>query len=120
MPASNARKSAPSPRTGRRSSRAPRSSSARPPTNRGNRSADPTTELFEAERQGPTLRVPGIGHLTLPPVEHVAWYGAVALLTCFELVEWPVAAVIMVGKALADNRHSATLQNVGDALTDVA
>lgn len=88
-------------------------SSSKVSTNGGSENAGEV--LLESEREGPHLRLPVLGELTLPPVEHLAWYGAIAVLTAVELIDWPVAAVIAVGKALADNRHSQTLQNVGEA-----
>jgi hypothetical protein len=32
------------------------------------------------------------------------------------IIEWPIAGLIAVGKALADNRHSQALEDFGDAL----
>ncbi|MDQ6784038.1 MAG: hypothetical protein M3063_11470 [Actinomycetota bacterium] len=62
------------------------------------------------------VRLPCVGTLSLPPLDHLAWYGGVAALTALELIEWPVALVLTVGKALADNRSHRTLRSLGDAL----
>ncbi len=47
------------------------------------------------------------------------WYAGVAVLVALECVEWPIALVLATGKALADNRHSAVLQEFGEALEEV-
>jgi hypothetical protein len=74
--------------------------------------------VVRTERRGPSLRLPILGEVTLPPPEHSAWYVAMGALTVLELVDWPIAALVTAGKALADNRHNQTLQNVGEALED--
>lgn len=63
-----------------------------------------------------TVRLPALGQVSLPPVDHLVWYGGVAVLTAAELLEWPVALVLAVGKMLADNRSHRTLRSLGDAL----
>ena len=62
------------------------------------------------------LHVPLVGRVTLPPLTHLAWYGGVATLTALEMIEWPVALVLTVGKALADNRTHRTVRAFGEAL----
>ncbi|HZT66707.1 MAG TPA: hypothetical protein VFA11_13050 [Acidimicrobiales bacterium] len=63
-----------------------------------------------------TLTVPFVGDVTLPPPVHLAWYAAVATLAVAEVIEWPVALLLGVGRALADNRHSETLREFGEGL----
>lgn len=63
--------------------------------------------------------VPFIGKVSLPPVDHMAWYAGVGVLTAVELLEWPVAVLVIVGKALADSRTHRTLRSFGEALEDV-
>jgi hypothetical protein len=62
------------------------------------------------------LHLPGVGDVSLPPLDHLAWYAGVATLTALELIEWPVALVLAAGKVLADNRSHRTLRSLGDAL----
>ena len=73
-------------------------------------------ELLREERTGPHLDLPFSVHVTLPPVEHLIYYGAIGLLLAVDMIDWPIAVVVAVGKALADNRHYSTLKNVGEAL----
>ena len=68
-----------------------------------------------AKRQ---LRLPLLGSVALPPPDHMAWYGGVVALAAFELIEWPVALVLALGKVLADNRSNKTIQAFGEALED--
>ena len=65
-----------------------------------------------------SLRIPAIGTVTLPPPHHLGWYAGVAALAALECIEWPVAVVLAVGKALADNQHSRLLVEFGEALEE--
>jgi hypothetical protein len=60
-----------------------------------------------------------VGKVSLPPAEHLVFYAAVAAFTAVELIEWPVALFVSVGKALADNRSHKTLRVFGEAMEDV-
>ncbi|MGC8513633.1 MAG: hypothetical protein ACP5P1_11475 [Acidimicrobiales bacterium] len=64
------------------------------------------------------LRLPIVGKLSFPPLEHLAWYAGVGALTALELIEWPIALVLLVGKALADNQTHRTLRSFGEAMED--
>ncbi|MDQ6838063.1 MAG: hypothetical protein M3137_06945 [Actinomycetota bacterium] len=64
------------------------------------------------------LHLPVVGDVSLPPADHLVWYAGVAALTAMELIEWPVALMLTVGKALADNRSHRTLRSLGEALED--
>jgi hypothetical protein len=66
------------------------------------------------------LTVPVVGSFSLPPPQHLAWYAGVGALAVCGIIEWPIAAVLGLGKALADNRHSKALQEFGDALDQAA
>lgn len=67
-------------------------------------------------RGGVALRLPLIGRVELPPREHLAFYAGVGLLAAASIVDWPVAVVLVAGKALADNRTSQRLHDFGEAL----
>ena len=87
-------------------------SRARPP-------ASTTVAVEEAVQENQTvLHLPGLGDVSLPPIDHLAWYAGVATLTAIELIDWPVAVVLAVGKALADNRSHRTLRSLGEALEE--
>jgi hypothetical protein len=70
------------------------------------------------ETRGVNVPLPFVGDVRIPPPEHLVWYGAVAGLVAMECLEWPLALLLAAGKALADNRHSEMLREVGDALEE--
>lgn len=63
-----------------------------------------------------TVNLPLVGPVTLPGLPHLAWYGGVAALVVLEIVEPPVAAVMVVAKALVDSRHHELLRSLGEAV----
>jgi hypothetical protein len=69
-----------------------------------------------ADSQSAHLTIPVLGRLPVPPPAHLAWYAGVGALAVFGVVDWPVAVLIGVGKALADNRSNETLRQFGEAL----
>jgi hypothetical protein len=69
-----------------------------------------------ADSQSAHLTVPGLGRLPVPSPAHMAWYAGVGTLALFGVVDWPVAALIVLGKALADNRGNQALREFGEAL----
>lgn len=72
-----------------------------------------------ATKDGTTrLRLPLVGAVTVPPPDHLVWYGAIAAMTALEIVEWPLALLLGAGKLLADNRSNRVLQSFGEALED--
>jgi hypothetical protein len=46
----------------------------------------------------------------------MAWYAGVATLAVLEVVEWPVAIVMVTAKALADSTHHQLVSQFGQAL----
>lgn len=62
--------------------------------------------------------LPVLGRVVLPPPEHLAWYAGVGVLAVLEVVDWPIAVVLAVGRVLADNRHNRTLEQFGEALDE--
>lgn len=62
------------------------------------------------------VSLPLLGNVHLPPPEHLAFYFGLGAMAALEIVEWPVAAMLAVGKALADSRSHATLRGFGEAL----
>ncbi len=63
-----------------------------------------------------TVDLPVVGPVTLPGLAHLAWYGGVAALVALEIVELPMAALIVIAKALADSRHHELLRSFGEAV----
>jgi hypothetical protein len=58
----------------------------------------------------------GIGPVRVPSPDRLAFYGGIAALALFGIVEWPVALVIGVGHLLADDHHHKLLADFGEAL----
>lgn len=77
-------------------------------------------DALEHIREGETFTVnlPVIGELEIPRPEQLAYYGGLALLAAFELIDWPVAAVIAAGHLLASNHHNQLLEELGEALEE--
>jgi hypothetical protein len=79
--------------------------------------------FITAEFQRPDVSLPGRAEIEgavgtvrekLPPPEELAYYGGLALLAVFSVIEWPVAAAIGVGTAVThrvvSTRSSASAQ----------
>lgn len=64
------------------------------------------------------VAVPGIGTVTLPPAEQLAFLGGIALLTALEVIDWPVALALTAGHALAHRSHNKIVQDFGEALEE--
>lgn len=67
-------------------------------------------------RNSVRVAVPGIGTVTLPPADQLAFLGGIALLTALEVIEWPVAVALIAGHALVHKSHNKALQDFGRAL----
>lgn len=65
---------------------------------------------------GWSVSLPVVGNVLLPPPDHLAWYLGVGALSVLEMIDWPVAAVLVVGRLLADNRRNKMLAEFGEAL----
>ncbi|MEE6166855.1 hypothetical protein SKC39_18625 [Mycolicibacterium sp. 120322] len=64
------------------------------------------------------IGLPVLGTVRIRQPERLVYYGAVAVLAAAEIIEWPVALVLGVGHALADNHHSKVAQELGSALEE--
>jgi hypothetical protein len=78
-------------------------------------------EAVEQIRAGETFAVnlPVIGQVEIPRPEQLAYYGGLAALAAFELIDWPVALVIAAGHLLASNHHNRLLEELGEAMEEV-
>jgi hypothetical protein len=78
-------------------------------------------EAVEHIRQGETFYVnlPIVGRMEIPRPEQLAYYGGLAALAAFELIDWPVAVVIAAGHILASNHHNKLLEELGEAMEEV-
>jgi hypothetical protein len=60
-----------------------------------------------------------MGTITLPEPQRLAFYGGVAALAAFGLVDWPVAIVLGIGHLLAEDHQHRCLDEFGEALEEV-
>ena len=71
------------------------------------------------DEHGVTVRLPdNLGTVRLFESERLAFYGGLALLAAFGIVDWPVAVVLGIGHILAEDHHHKLLAEFGDALAD--
>ncbi|MHB8512096.1 MAG: hypothetical protein ACYDCC_07920 [Actinomycetota bacterium] len=73
-----------------------------------------------ASKDRQTIELPIVGEVTLPPPQHLIWYGAVFTLAALEVIEWPLAVVLALGHALIDHSHTNALKDIGEAIEEVA
>lgn len=69
--------------------------------------------------EGFAVELPLFGKVTVPRPEQLAYFGGLALLAAFEIIDWPVAAAVAAGHILASNHRSEVLEQLGEALEDV-
>ncbi len=65
-----------------------------------------------------SINLPIIGQVDIPRPEALAYYGGLAALAAFELIDWPVAVVIAAGHLLASNHHNKLLEELGEAIEE--
>lgn len=78
-------------------------------------------DAVEQIRSGETfaMKLPVFGQVEIPRPEQLAYYGGLAALAAFELIDWPVALVIAAGHILASNHHNKLLEELGEAMEEV-
>ena len=57
-------------------------------------------------------------HVETPPLEHVFFYLGLGALAGFEVIEWPLALLLMAGHALIDATSRPGLHELGEALEE--
>lgn len=70
------------------------------------------------EAEGFAVDLPVIGKVAVPRPEQLAYYGGLALLAAFEIIDWPVAVAVAAGHILASNHRSEVLEQIGEALEE--
>ncbi|OBJ60378.1 hypothetical protein [Mycobacterium sp. 1423905.2] len=85
------------------------------------RQATSQREAVEKIRAGETFAVnlPVVGQVSIPRPDQLAYYGGLAALAVFELIDWPVALVIAAGHVMASNHHNKLLEEFGEAMEEV-
>lgn len=78
------------------------------------------SEAVQRIREGETFAVnlPIVGKVMVPRPEQLAYYGGLAALAAFELIDWPVAVVIAAGHIMANSHHNRLLEELGEAMED--
>ncbi len=71
-------------------------------------------------REGETffVNLPLVGQVQVPRPDQLAYFGGLAALAAFELIDWPVALVIAAGHFLASNHHNKVLEELGEAIEE--
>jgi hypothetical protein len=82
----------------------------------GPRTAGPIAALQAIEQNSVRLDLPCVGTVRLPPPQHLAWYGGIGAVAALGFLEWPVAAVLVVGHLLAQDHHNRLIHDFGEAL----
>jgi len=54
-----------------------------------------------------------------PPVEHMVYYLGLGALAAIEIIEWPLALLLMTGHLLMDATNRPALHQLGEALEGV-
>jgi hypothetical protein len=82
------------------------------------RRGTPQREAVERIREGETfvMNLPVVGSVEIPRPEQLAYFGGLAALAVFDLIDWPVALVIAAGHVLASNHHNKILEELGEAI----
>jgi len=62
------------------------------------------------------VKVPFLGAVDLPSGPHLVWFAGVIGLAALDVVDWPIAALLVVGKALSDSERSETVRTVGKVM----
>ncbi len=77
-------------------------------------------EAVQKIREGETfvVNLPVVGQMEIPRPEQLAYFGGLAALAAFELIDWPVAVVIAAGHLLASNHHNKILEELGEAMEE--
>lgn len=64
------------------------------------------------------VNLPLVGQVDIPRPEELAYYGGLAALAAFELIDWPVALVIAAGHVMASSHHNRLLEELGEAMEE--
>jgi hypothetical protein len=77
-------------------------------------------EALEHIREGESfaINLPVVGQVQVPRPDQLAYFGGLAALAAFELIDWPVALVIAAGHFLASNHHNKVLEELGEAIEE--
>jgi hypothetical protein len=86
-------------------------------TRRGTSQREAVKQIREGESFA--VNLPIVGKVDIPRPEQIAYYGGLAALAALEIIDWPVAVVIVAGHVLASNHRSKILEELGEAMEEV-
>lgn len=73
-----------------------------------------------ADRHTVRVTLPhNMGTIAVPEPQRLAFYGGVAALAAFGLVDWPVAILLGIGHLLSEDHQHKCLYEFGEALEEV-
>jgi hypothetical protein len=55
-------------------------------------------------------------HIETPPLEHLAFYVGLGALAAIEIIEWPLALLLMTGHLLIDATNRPAMHQLGEAM----
>lgn len=75
-------------------------------------------DAVEKIRKGQTFAVelPVVGKVRIPRPDQIAYFGGLAALAAFEIIDWPIALAVAAGHVLASNHHDKVLQELGEVM----
>jgi hypothetical protein len=62
------------------------------------------------------VKLPLVGPVDLPSGPHLVYYAGALALAAIDVVEWPVALLLIIGKGLADSERSETVRTLGNVM----
>lgn len=79
-----------------------------------------TTQLsIVTAKGGHRIRLTADGtRLETPPVEHLAFYAGVGVMASAEIIEWPVALLLVTSHILTGLTNRPVLRELGEALDE--
>jgi hypothetical protein len=78
----------------------------------GGDSADNKT----VEQRRLRLRLPVVGEVILPPARRLAYFVGLGTLAAIDLIEWPIALVIVAGQVLSEKHVARVARGIGEAV----
>jgi hypothetical protein len=68
------------------------------------------------QRRSPSVSVRPVRPATSLPHPRFTWYVGVAVMAAFEVVEWPLAILMMLGHEIAHRAHSEALRDLAEGV----
>ena len=74
------------------------------------------TKQTLATDSGPTLSLPGIGRVTLPAPDRLAFYVGLGALAAADMVDWPVALIIAAGHVIHTRSRNRVVEGLAEGV----